>query len=58
MRNMTFRSGERAHEVYVILRVYNLGRENMGMKIYVDPAKLESSGALRFEADQYTVSPP
>ena len=41
-------------EVYIILRVFNLGQENMGMRVYVDPAR---NGELVFEADSFTVKP-
>ena len=47
-----------AKAVYVILRVFNLGKKDMGIWIYVDPASLEREGRLLFEADTYTVTVP
>lgn len=46
-----------ATEVYIILRVFNLGKSNMGMRLYVDPATMADSGELIFEAESYTVAP-
>ena len=45
-----------ATEVYVILRVFNLGRRNMDMQIYVDPATMKREGKLIFQAESYSVS--
>lgn len=55
MRLMALRPG--STEIYIILRVFNLGQKNMGMHIYVDPAKLKIDKDLIFEADRYTVTP-
>ncbi|KAL4958989.1 uncharacterized protein BDV14DRAFT_22393 [Aspergillus stella-maris] len=44
-------------EVYMICRVYNLGLEPMGMKIFMDPYVMEGTGELRFTADTWTVTP-
>ena len=44
-------------EVYIILRVFNLLRENIGLRLYVDPASMEESGELMIEAESYTVKP-
>ena len=43
-------------EVYVILRVYNLGRRDMDMRIYVDPATMKREKKLIFQAKSYSVS--
>ena len=43
-------------EVYVILRVYNLGRRNMAIQYYVDPWAWIVRGELEIEADSYTVT--
>lgn len=45
-----------ATEVYVILRVYNLGRRDMDMRIYVDPATMKREEKLTFQAESYSVS--
>jgi hypothetical protein len=44
-------------KVYIIIRVYNLGQENMGVRLYVDPEALRQSGELMFTAESYTVAP-
>jgi hypothetical protein len=49
--------GENTHTIYVIFRVYNLGRDNMGLKIYLDPATLSDSGALQFTAEGWSAVP-
>lgn len=45
-----------ATEVYVILRVFNLGRRDMDMRIYVDPATMRKEKKLTFQAESYSVS--
>jgi hypothetical protein len=46
-----------AAEIYLIARVFNLGRSGMGLKLYVDPARLRRDGTLAFKTDKYTVTP-
>ena len=46
----------RTTEVYVILRVYNLGRRDMDMRIYVDPATMKRERKLEFQAESFSVS--
>ena len=41
--------------IYVILRVFNLGQEDMGMRIYVDSASVGRKGELELQAETYTV---
>ncbi|KAL4924172.1 uncharacterized protein BDV17DRAFT_301281 [Aspergillus undulatus] len=43
--------------VYVIFRVYNLGRRDVGMKVYVNPGLMKERGELLFGADTWTVEP-
>ena len=43
--------------IYVIFRVYNLGRDDMGVRIYLDPEALRLSGQLRFVAENWLVTP-
>lgn len=43
--------------IYVIFRVYNLGKDNMSLRIYVDPDALQRQGELRFTAESYSVIP-
>ena len=45
-----------ATEVYVILRVYNLGRRDMDMRIYVDPYTMSREKTLKFQAESYSVT--
>lgn len=45
-------------EIYLILRVYKLGQEDMGMRILLDPATMKDHGHLIFEPESYTVSQP
>lgn len=47
-----------ATAVYVILRVFNLGKKDMDIQIYVDPATMEKNGDLLFEGESYTVTVP
>lgn len=47
-----------ATEVYVILRVFNLGKKDMDVQIYADPATMEKNGELLFEGESYTVTVP
>lgn len=39
----------------MIFRVFNLGEQDIGLRIMVDPKGLERRGELEFEADTYTV---
>lgn len=41
--------------VYIILRVYCLDSEHLGLRAFVNPAKLEEDGALQFKAEKWTV---
>ena len=42
-------------EIYIIFRVFDLGEQDIGFRILVDPKGLERQGALEFEAETYTV---
>jgi hypothetical protein len=44
-------------EIYVIFRVYYLGKEGMGLKIYVDPEGLRQEQRLIFSPESYSVYP-
>ena len=57
MHEMVLHPGVPVKNIYVILRVFNLGQEDMGMRIYVDPASMERNGELQFQAETYTVVP-
>ncbi|KAK8009461.1 hypothetical protein PG991_012012 [Apiospora marii] len=43
--------------IYVIFRVYYLGQDSMGLKIYVDPEALRVSQSLKFTAESWSVTP-
>ncbi|KAL2828008.1 hypothetical protein BDW59DRAFT_178954 [Aspergillus cavernicola] len=43
--------------VYVIFRVYNLGRDSTAMKVYVNPGLMEEKGELVFTTDKWSVVP-
>jgi hypothetical protein len=43
--------------VYLLMRVFNLGRAGMGFKLYLDPADMRRKGGLIFRSDQYEVLP-
>lgn len=44
--------------VYVVFRVFRLGTESTGLRIYVDPEEQRRTGKLTFKTDaSYWVSP-
>lgn len=43
-------------EVYIVLRVFNLDKENIDMRLYVDPAGMEDR-ELKFTPESYSVVP-
>ncbi|KAL4796623.1 hypothetical protein BDV19DRAFT_398235 [Aspergillus venezuelensis] len=43
--------------LYVIIRVYNLGRDDVRMKIYVNPGSMRERGELLFTAETWSVLP-
>ncbi|KAH7411292.1 hypothetical protein BKA64DRAFT_378000 [Cadophora sp. MPI-SDFR-AT-0126] len=57
MQSYTIPPGEIVPRVYIICRVFNLGKENLNFKIYVDPEAHRRTGGLVFEAQTWTVSP-
>ena len=44
-------------EIYIILRVYNLGREDMDVKVYVDPMAWKKNKQLVFTAETWSIVP-
>ena len=54
---MSQSTGSDAAEIYVVLRVFNLGKPNMGMRVYVDPEYLRQESKLEFTAESWTVIP-
>lgn len=55
MKEMRLDPGKASPDIYVILRVYSLTSDNIGMRILVDPATMEREGKLTVEAESYTV---
>jgi hypothetical protein len=49
-------SSEGKSVVYIIMRVYNLGQESVGVHVYCDSAALEEEQTLSFTATSYTVN--
>ncbi|KAL7941030.1 hypothetical protein V8C42DRAFT_335914 [Trichoderma barbatum] len=43
--------------VYIIMRVFNVGNSNIGLRVYVDPAELEAREELLFTAETWSVVP-
>ncbi|KAI9933658.1 hypothetical protein MW887_008131 [Aspergillus wentii] len=43
--------------VYIIFRVFNLGLDSMGMKIFVDPGLMRDNGELSFTAEAWSIVP-
>lgn len=50
-------SPENHTTLYVVFRVYHLGRDNMGLRIYMDPEKLRLDEQLDFTAETWSVVP-
>lgn len=57
MRSMALDPSKPATNIYIILRVFNLGQDNIGMRLYVDPATMKREGQLLFEPSSYIVTP-
>lgn len=43
--------------IYVILRVFNVGQDSAGMKVYVDPDFMRERRELSFTAETWSVVP-
>ncbi|KAL7954137.1 hypothetical protein V8C34DRAFT_320194 [Trichoderma compactum] len=43
--------------IYIIMRVFNVGNGNIGLRLYVDPAELEAREELLFTAETWSVVP-
>lgn len=54
---MVLPSGKAAAEVYIIMRVSDLGFGEIDLDFFVDPETLRRKGQLRFESESYTVFP-
>jgi hypothetical protein len=57
MGQMALTDGLPALPVYMILRVFDLGQDEIGLRIYLDPETLRRKNSLRFTAESYCVEP-
>jgi hypothetical protein len=57
MRDYTLTPGQTAPNIYIIFRVFNLSRDNLNVKLYVDPEAHRLRGDLVFESQNWTVRP-
>ncbi|KAI0430299.1 hypothetical protein F5Y09DRAFT_233056 [Xylaria sp. FL1042] len=48
---------DKQDSIYVVFRVFNLGKQSMGCAIYVDPDAMRVKGALNFRAETWSVVP-
>jgi hypothetical protein len=56
MRRSVITDGIR-DEIYIIFRVYHLGRKNIGLEIYLDPETLKLARKLSFREESWSVVP-
>jgi hypothetical protein len=57
MGQMALTDGQAAIQVYMILRVFDLGQDEIGLRIYLDPETLPRNNSLKFMAESYCVQP-
>ncbi len=57
MKKMRLAKGEVSPEVYIIFRVFNLDKDGIDMRLYVDPKGVEEGGELVFTPESYSVLP-
>lgn len=57
MKQMRLTKGEVSPEVYIIFRVFNLDKEGIDMRLYVDPKGVEEGGEVVFTPESYPVLP-
>lgn len=55
MQNNALVAGQISEKIYVVFRVYNLGKENLNVRIFVDPEAHRGAGDLLFEEHTWTV---
>ena len=48
---------DKQDEIYTIFRVFNLGKESTGLRIYIDPEEQRRVGKLKFTTKKYAVVP-
>ena len=57
MQDMALREGQVSNKRYAIFRVYNLGRDSLNVKIYVNPEAHRRQGSLEFAQHTWKVTP-
>ncbi len=57
MQRMALNPENPSTDIYIILRVFNLGQDNIGMRLYVDPVTMKREGQLFFEPSSYILTP-
>jgi hypothetical protein len=57
MQEMALTPGRTAERIYAIFRVFDLGKESLALKIYIDPESHRQSSTLWFEAEKWSVKP-
>jgi hypothetical protein len=50
------RSGQQ-NSIYVLFRVFNVGKDSAQMKVYVDPEAMRERNELRFTAKTWSIVP-
>ncbi len=55
MNKMRIPPGKSTAEIYMIMRVFELSKDTMGVKVYLDPDTLREDGALIFTPETYSV---
>lgn len=57
MRDVHANHTEDRSIVYLICRVFNINRDTIGMRVYLDPEQLRQDGQLRFAGQAWSVTP-
>ncbi|KAI0424953.1 hypothetical protein F5Y09DRAFT_118782 [Xylaria sp. FL1042] len=57
MQNNTNQQNHASATIYVIFRVYWLGQDNVGLRIYLDPESLRRTHQLEFTSELWSVVP-
>jgi hypothetical protein len=59
MQRLALVEGQVSNKIYIIFRVYNLGRDSLNVKLYVDPEahrRQGNRGSLVFAEHTWTVT--
>jgi hypothetical protein len=59
MQNLALEEGQVSNKIYIIFRVYDLGRDSLHVKLYVDPEahrRRGNRGTLVFAEHTWTVT--